>query len=165
MQAPTCPCAPGLRPCQPVSLPRPSSRPAPALSQKVKSIFSQLLRQKLRTATLSHLLSSCWFVMLSKSSDIHPSFGHVSLLLCPSVSPDQLHDPLEQIGPLCPRLTLPSVLHLRSVCTQHPPSATTSSSRPSLGSAKSTPRHPLFRASALVTSSKHIVLSLAFLMP
>ena len=146
MPAPTCPCAPGLRVCQPVSLPRSSSRPAPALSQKVKSIFSQLLRQKLRTATLSHLLSSCWFVMLSKSSDIHPSSGHVSRLLCP-------------------RLTLPSVLPLRSVCAQHAPSATTSCSRPSLGSSRSTPRHLLFRASALVTSSKHMVLSLTFLMP
>ena len=45
------------------------------------------------------------------------------------------------------------------------PPAAAWSSRPSLGSGKSTPHHLLFRASALVTSPKHIFLSLTFFMP
>lgn len=58
-QAPTCPHAPSLCACQPVSLPRPSSRSGPSLSQKVKSIFSQLLRQKLRAAAKRLSLAPC----------------------------------------------------------------------------------------------------------
>lgn len=49
-------------------------------------------------------------VTLSRSSEVHPSFSHVSLLLYPRVSPDQPRDPLEQVGPpplACPVLCAP----------------------------------------------------------
>lgn len=138
---------------------RSSPRSAPSPSQRVNSVFP-VAHTKTIKATLSHLTSSCLYVALSVSSKIHPAFGHVSSLLYPlpilshrstlsvppatlypSVSPSQPRDSLQQIGPT-PTLNTPpppSLLHLRSLYTQRPPSYPSSYSLPSLGSGKSTP--------------------------
>lgn len=91
---PTCPHAPSLCARRPISLPRSSSRSAPSLSHKVKSIFSQLLRQKLRTATKQPSLASC------------PAVG---LLCCPNPLKFTHH---LVISPCCSAPVCPQINHM-----------------------------------------------------
>ena len=91
---PTCPHAPSLCARRPISLPRSSSRSAPSLSHKVKSIFSQLLRQKLRTATKQPSLTSC------------PAVG---LLCCPNPLKFTHH---LVISPCCSAPVCPQINHM-----------------------------------------------------
>ena len=91
---PTCPHAPSLCARRPLSLPRSSSRSAPSLSQKIKSIFSQLLRQKLRTATKQPSLASC------------PAVG---LLCCPNPLKCTHH---LVVSPCCSAPVCPQINHM-----------------------------------------------------